>query len=75
MGQVAAAKEAAQQGLEHFPPVKSQSPWHLGWFEDGAATLGREADVNAARLQRERNGVQRQESRTGENELPVVSPS
>ena len=75
MGQVAAAKEAAQQGLEHFPPVKSQSPWHLGWFEDGAATLGREADVNAARLQRERNGVQRQESKTGENELPVVSPS
>jgi hypothetical protein len=47
----------------------------LGWYEDGAATLGREADVKAARLQRERKGVQPKGSKAGENELPVVSQS
>jgi molecular chaperone DnaK (HSP70) len=75
MGQSVAAKEAAQQGIGHFPPLSAQSPWHLGWYENGAATLGREADVKAARLQRERKGVQPKGSRTGENELPVVSQS
>jgi hypothetical protein len=61
--------------MGHFPPLSAQSPWHLGWFEDGAAILGREADVKAARLQRERKGVQPKGSKAGENELPVVSQS
>ncbi len=75
MGQPVAAKEAAQQGMGHFPPLSAQSPWQLGWYEDGASTLEREADVKAARQQRERKGAQPKGSKTGENELPVVSQS
>ena len=75
LGQSAAAKEAAQEGMGHFPPIATQSPWHLGWFEDGASTLTREADVKAARRQRERNGNKPQGTKAGENELPVVTQS
>jgi hypothetical protein len=47
----------------------------LGWYENGVAILGHEADVKAARLQRERKGIQPKGSKAGENELPVVSQS
>jgi tetratricopeptide (TPR) repeat protein len=75
LGQSPAAKEAAQQGIGHFPPPTDQSPWELGWFETGAAILGREADVKVARRQRERRGAKPSETNAGENELPVSTQS
>ena len=73
MGQTAAAKEAAQEGFRHFPPVEVQTPWQLGWFEDGAELLGRADDVKLARKTRERRGGKDTGTKAGENELPVVS--
>jgi len=73
MGQQAAAKEAAQEGFHHFPPAALQSPWELGWFEDGAQLLGRADDVKLARKTRDQSGSKGKTTTAGENELPVVS--
>jgi tetratricopeptide (TPR) repeat protein len=73
LGQIPAAKEAAEEGSRHFPPVGVQSLWQLGWFADGAKLLGRAADVTSARNARARMGSTNQGTKAGENELPVVS--
>jgi Hsp70 protein/Tetratricopeptide repeat len=73
LGQMAVAKEAAQEGFRHFPSAEHQNPWQLGWFEDGAEFLGRADDVKSARKARERAGGKDKGAKAGENELPVVS--
>jgi molecular chaperone DnaK len=73
LGHKTAAKEAAEEGFHHFPPAETQSPWELGWFEDGAELLGRADDVKAARKARERTGGEDKGTKAGEDELPVVS--
>ena len=73
LGQMAAAKEAAQEGIGHFPPAELQSLWELGWFEDAAELLGRADDLKAARQVRERSGGKDKGAKAGENELPVMS--
>lgn len=73
LGQTAAAKEAAQEGFQHFSSPEQQNSWELGWFEEGAELLGREADVKTARKLRARLGDKGKGPKAGENELPVVS--
>lgn len=73
MGQEAAAKEAAEEGLQLFPPVELQSAWSLAWFEDGALLLGRIDDVKLARRARDRAGEDFKTATAGDNDLPVLS--
>ena len=73
LGQGVAAKEAAEEGFGHFPPVALQTSWQLAWFEEGAEILGRADDVKAARRTRECSGGKDKGTKSGESDLPVVS--
>lgn len=73
MAETAAAKDAAEEGIRHFPPVEDQSRWELGWFEDAAELLGRADDVKAARKARQHSDTKGKGAKAGENDLPVIS--
>jgi len=73
LGQAPAAKQAAEEGLRHFPPPPLLSRWELAWFEHGAELLGRAADVKTARSLRERSGDQLRPAKAGDDDLPAFS--
>ncbi len=73
LGQAHAAREAAEEGLRHFPPPELQNRWELAWFEDGAELLGRAADVKTARSLRQRTGDKLRPSKPGDDDLPAFS--
>jgi hypothetical protein len=72
MAETAAAKDSAEEGIRHFPPVEDQSRWELGWFEDAAELLGRADDVKAARKARQHSDTKGKGANPGENDLPVI---
>jgi len=72
-GDEANAREAVKEGLLHFPDVKSQTDWELGWYQDGATLIGENEKAKQAQSVRQSKGVKNSSANGGENDLPVLS--
>lgn len=71
LNQHSAAKEAAREGLQHFDGVAEQTPWELGWYEEGSRMLGLDEAVKKAKQARESNNNTC--ASDSESDLPVIS--